>query len=168
MACFRFKMWWMAQRMGDKGGDVPHETQFLLVESKAGDGEEDGAHLGAPAAAPVAGTAARPGWGQRLGNRCPPRQKNTPVPPKKAPAKRPGGHNGWGCSHRRRGQKAELQRVWHMRSLRLITGYKTITRLTLYLSTSRRLPLNKLIAHQSSASASIILQALSRGTSRSK
>ena len=70
--------------------------------------------------------------------------------------------------HRRRGQKAELQRVWHMRSLRLITGYKTITRLTLYLSTSRRLPLNKLIAHQSSASASIILQALSRGTSRSK
>lgn len=35
MACFRFKMWWMAQRMGDKGGDVPHETQFLLVESRA-------------------------------------------------------------------------------------------------------------------------------------
>ncbi|KAL6606724.1 hypothetical protein ACP70R_042377 [Stipagrostis hirtigluma subsp. patula] len=42
MACFRFKLWWMAQRMGDKGGDVPHETQFLLVESKsAGDGGED-------------------------------------------------------------------------------------------------------------------------------
>uniref|UniRef100_A0A0D3GDD3 galactinol--sucrose galactosyltransferase n=1 Tax=Oryza barthii TaxID=65489 RepID=A0A0D3GDD3_9ORYZ len=36
MACFRFKLWWMAQRMGEKGGDVPHETQFLLVESKAG------------------------------------------------------------------------------------------------------------------------------------
>ncbi|KAM0878030.1 hypothetical protein ACQ4PT_035118 [Festuca glaucescens] len=38
MACFRFKMWWMAQTMGDKGGDVPHETQFLLVESKAATG----------------------------------------------------------------------------------------------------------------------------------
>uniref|UniRef100_R7W4S2 Galactinol--sucrose galactosyltransferase 2 n=1 Tax=Aegilops tauschii TaxID=37682 RepID=R7W4S2_AEGTA len=43
MACFRFKMWWMAQRMGDKGGDVPHETQFLLVESRAIGGEEDDA-----------------------------------------------------------------------------------------------------------------------------
>ncbi|KAE8779338.1 putative galactinol--sucrose galactosyltransferase 6 [Hordeum vulgare] len=42
MACFRFKMWWMAQRMGDKGGDVPHETQFLLVESRAtGAGEDE-------------------------------------------------------------------------------------------------------------------------------
>ncbi|KAF8733048.1 hypothetical protein HU200_015409 [Digitaria exilis] len=43
MACFRFKLWWMAQRMGEKGGDVPHETQFLLVESRgaAGDGSED-------------------------------------------------------------------------------------------------------------------------------
>ncbi|KAL6898069.1 hypothetical protein ACP4OV_006665 [Aristida adscensionis] len=42
MACFRFKLWWMAQRMGEKGGDVPHETQFLLVESKAaGAGGED-------------------------------------------------------------------------------------------------------------------------------
>ncbi|KAF7099696.1 hypothetical protein CFC21_101300 [Triticum aestivum] len=42
MACFRFKMWWMAQRMGDKGGDVPHETQFLLVESRApGTGGEE-------------------------------------------------------------------------------------------------------------------------------
>uniref|UniRef100_A0ACD5XXX6 Uncharacterized protein n=1 Tax=Avena sativa TaxID=4498 RepID=A0ACD5XXX6_AVESA len=47
MACFRFKMWWMAQRMGDKGGDVPHETQFLLVESKpaaaAADGQDEDA-----------------------------------------------------------------------------------------------------------------------------
>ncbi|CAN6202362.1 unnamed protein product [Urochloa humidicola] len=34
MACFRFKLWWMAQRMGVKGGDVPLETQFLLVESR--------------------------------------------------------------------------------------------------------------------------------------
>lgn len=41
MACFRFKLWWMAQRMGEKGGDVPHETQFLLVESKAVDGGDD-------------------------------------------------------------------------------------------------------------------------------
>uniref|UniRef100_A0A0D9WMF1 galactinol--sucrose galactosyltransferase n=1 Tax=Leersia perrieri TaxID=77586 RepID=A0A0D9WMF1_9ORYZ len=42
MACFRFKLWWMAQRMGEKGGDVPHETQFLLVESKsAAAGGED-------------------------------------------------------------------------------------------------------------------------------
>ncbi|XP_062233488.1 probable galactinol--sucrose galactosyltransferase 6 [Phragmites australis] len=42
MACFRFKLWWMAQRMGEKGGDVPHETQFLLVESRgAGAGGEE-------------------------------------------------------------------------------------------------------------------------------
>lgn len=39
MACFRFKLWWMAQRMGDKGSQVPLETQFLLVETK------DGSHL---------------------------------------------------------------------------------------------------------------------------
>ncbi|CAM0913000.1 unnamed protein product [Alopecurus aequalis] len=46
MACFRFKMWWMAQRMGDKGGDVPHETQFLLVESEpAGGAEEDTSYV---------------------------------------------------------------------------------------------------------------------------
>ncbi|KAM0918564.1 hypothetical protein ACQ4PT_009055 [Festuca glaucescens] len=46
MACFRFKMWWMAQRMGVKGGDVPHETQFLLVESKAaGDSEEETSYV---------------------------------------------------------------------------------------------------------------------------
>ncbi|KAH7688526.1 raffinose synthase protein [Dioscorea alata] len=34
MASFRFKLWWMAQRMGDRGRDVPLETQFLLLESK--------------------------------------------------------------------------------------------------------------------------------------
>ncbi|KAJ0984748.1 hypothetical protein J5N97_003104 [Dioscorea zingiberensis] len=34
MASFRFKLWWMAQRMGNRGGDVPLETQFLLLESK--------------------------------------------------------------------------------------------------------------------------------------
>lgn len=36
IACFRFKLWWMAQRMGDKGRDIPLETQFLLVETKDG------------------------------------------------------------------------------------------------------------------------------------
>lgn len=39
MACFRFKLWWMAQKMGDKGRDIPLETQFLLLETK------DGSHL---------------------------------------------------------------------------------------------------------------------------
>ncbi|KAL9224432.1 hypothetical protein vseg_000462 [Gypsophila vaccaria] len=39
MACFRFKLWWMAQKMGDKGGDIPLETQFLLLETK------DGSHI---------------------------------------------------------------------------------------------------------------------------
>ncbi|CAA2939106.1 probable galactinol--sucrose galactosyltransferase 6 isoform X1 [Olea europaea subsp. europaea] len=34
LACFRFKLWWMAQKMGDKGRDVPLETQFLLMETK--------------------------------------------------------------------------------------------------------------------------------------
>lgn len=36
VACFRFKLWWMAQKMGEKGGDIPLETQFLLVETKEG------------------------------------------------------------------------------------------------------------------------------------
>ncbi|KAL2465547.1 putative galactinol--sucrose galactosyltransferase 6 [Abeliophyllum distichum] len=36
LACFRFKLWWMAQKMGDKGRDIPLETQFLLVETKDG------------------------------------------------------------------------------------------------------------------------------------
>lgn len=39
MACFRFKLWWMAQKMGDKASDIPLETQFLLVETK------DGSHI---------------------------------------------------------------------------------------------------------------------------
>ena len=39
LSCFRFKLWWMAQKMGDKGRDIPLETQFLLVETK------DGSHL---------------------------------------------------------------------------------------------------------------------------
>ncbi|KAI3775431.1 hypothetical protein L1987_50007 [Smallanthus sonchifolius] len=33
MACFRFKLWWMAQKMGDKGSEIPNETQFLLMET---------------------------------------------------------------------------------------------------------------------------------------
>ncbi|CAN1178320.1 Probable galactinol--sucrose galactosyltransferase 6 [Linum perenne] len=47
MSCFRFKLWWMAQRMGDRGKDIPLETQFLLLESKdrshleSDGGEED-------------------------------------------------------------------------------------------------------------------------------
>lgn len=44
MACFRFKLWWMAQKMGDRGRDIPLETQFLLVETKDGSQiESDGA-----------------------------------------------------------------------------------------------------------------------------
>ncbi|KAL2479613.1 putative galactinol--sucrose galactosyltransferase 6 [Abeliophyllum distichum] len=39
LSCFRFKLWWMAQKMGDKGRDIPLETQFLLVETN------DGSHL---------------------------------------------------------------------------------------------------------------------------
>ncbi|XP_010257201.1 PREDICTED: probable galactinol--sucrose galactosyltransferase 2 [Nelumbo nucifera] len=34
MCCFRFKLWWMTQRMGTCGKDVPLETQFMLIESK--------------------------------------------------------------------------------------------------------------------------------------
>ncbi|KAL6858889.1 hypothetical protein ACP4OV_017891 [Aristida adscensionis] len=32
MCTFRFKMWWMTQRMGSLGRDIPVETQFLIVE----------------------------------------------------------------------------------------------------------------------------------------
>ncbi|GJN22924.1 hypothetical protein PR202_gb10533 [Eleusine coracana subsp. coracana] len=43
MCCFRFKLWWMTQRMGTRGSDVPLETQFMLLESRPGDaaGDED-------------------------------------------------------------------------------------------------------------------------------
>lgn len=34
MCCFRFKLWWMTQRMGTCGRDIPLETQFMLIESK--------------------------------------------------------------------------------------------------------------------------------------
>ncbi|XP_038688477.1 probable galactinol--sucrose galactosyltransferase 1 [Tripterygium wilfordii] len=40
MCCFRFKMWWMTQRMGTCGQEIPFETQFLVVEAK------DGSHFG--------------------------------------------------------------------------------------------------------------------------
>ncbi|XP_065849514.1 probable galactinol--sucrose galactosyltransferase 6 isoform X2 [Euphorbia lathyris] len=39
LACFRFKLFWMAQKMGDHGKDIPLETQFLLLETK------DSSHL---------------------------------------------------------------------------------------------------------------------------
>ncbi|XP_042500149.1 probable galactinol--sucrose galactosyltransferase 1 [Macadamia integrifolia] len=46
MCVFRFKMWWMTQRMGSSGKDIPFETQFLIVEgqdgSHFGEGREDG------------------------------------------------------------------------------------------------------------------------------
>jgi raffinose synthase len=42
MCLFRFKLWWMTQRMGTCGKDIPLETQFMLVESKDNsDGETD-------------------------------------------------------------------------------------------------------------------------------
>ncbi|CAN6450438.1 unnamed protein product [Victoria cruziana] len=36
MCTFRFKLWWMTQRMGSYGRDVPFETQFLIVEGPDG------------------------------------------------------------------------------------------------------------------------------------
>ncbi|KAG8472540.1 hypothetical protein CXB51_034424 [Gossypium anomalum] len=38
MCVFRFKMWWMTQRMGACGQDIPFETQFLIVEARDGSG----------------------------------------------------------------------------------------------------------------------------------
>jgi raffinose synthase len=46
---FRFKMWWMTQRMGTSGRDIPFETQFLLVEAA----DADGSHLAGDGAAAV-------------------------------------------------------------------------------------------------------------------
>ena len=46
MSCFRFKLWWMTQRMGSCGKDIPLETQFMLVESKdTTEGEREDAPL---------------------------------------------------------------------------------------------------------------------------
>ncbi|KAJ6980533.1 hypothetical protein D5086_022697 [Populus alba] len=36
MCVFRFKMWWMTQRMGNYGREIPFETQFLIVEARDG------------------------------------------------------------------------------------------------------------------------------------
>lgn len=40
MCLFRFKLWWMTQRMGTCGQDIPFETQFMIVEAR------DGSHFG--------------------------------------------------------------------------------------------------------------------------
>ncbi|GFQ02546.1 probable galactinol--sucrose galactosyltransferase 1 [Phtheirospermum japonicum] len=40
MCVFRFKLWWMTQRMGSAGQDIPFETQFLIVE-----GRDDGLYV---------------------------------------------------------------------------------------------------------------------------
>ncbi|TVU40062.1 hypothetical protein EJB05_13510 [Eragrostis curvula] len=42
LCLFRFKLWWMTQRMGVSGRDVPLETQFMLIEvPPTGAGEDD-------------------------------------------------------------------------------------------------------------------------------
>ncbi|KAF2307911.1 hypothetical protein GH714_033321 [Hevea brasiliensis] len=49
MCCFRFKLWWMTQRMGICGKDIPLETQFMLVESRdGGEGVQDDAQTITP------------------------------------------------------------------------------------------------------------------------
>lgn len=40
LSVFRFKLWWMTQRIGTCGQDIPPETQFLIVETN------DGSHFG--------------------------------------------------------------------------------------------------------------------------
>ncbi|GLT79529.1 hypothetical protein SLA2020_510140 [Shorea laevis] len=42
MCVFRFKMWWMTQRMGNCGQDIPFETQFLIVEARDGSHFDEG------------------------------------------------------------------------------------------------------------------------------
>lgn len=44
VCCFRFKLWWMTQRMGTNGRDMPLETQFMLLECP-----NDGTETDAPA-----------------------------------------------------------------------------------------------------------------------
>lgn len=41
MCLFRFKLWWMTQRMGTCGKDIPLETQFMLIESKDTSSDEN-------------------------------------------------------------------------------------------------------------------------------
>ncbi|KAG7025001.1 putative galactinol--sucrose galactosyltransferase 1 [Cucurbita argyrosperma subsp. argyrosperma] len=47
MCGFRFKLWWMTQRMGNSGKEIPVETQFLVVEvcngSNVAGNKEEGA-----------------------------------------------------------------------------------------------------------------------------
>uniref|UniRef100_A0A7N0RC68 galactinol--sucrose galactosyltransferase n=1 Tax=Kalanchoe fedtschenkoi TaxID=63787 RepID=A0A7N0RC68_KALFE len=40
MCLFRFKLWWMTQRMGTCGQDIPFETQFMLVECDKGSSDD--------------------------------------------------------------------------------------------------------------------------------
>lgn len=46
MCVFRFKMWWMTQRMGNCGQDIPFETQFLIVEAREGSHFDNGSEIG--------------------------------------------------------------------------------------------------------------------------
>ncbi|KAJ1415527.1 Glycosyl hydrolases 36 [Sesbania bispinosa] len=46
MCAFRFKMWWMTQRMGTCGQEVPIETQFLLIEAHNGSDIDGGINNG--------------------------------------------------------------------------------------------------------------------------
>lgn len=46
MCLFRFKMWWMTQRMGTWGQEVPIETQFLLIEAHEGSDIDGGINNG--------------------------------------------------------------------------------------------------------------------------
>ncbi|XP_023525173.1 probable galactinol--sucrose galactosyltransferase 1 [Cucurbita pepo subsp. pepo] len=36
LCAFRFKLWWMTQRMGTSGQEIPFETQFMVVEARDG------------------------------------------------------------------------------------------------------------------------------------
>lgn len=45
MCLFRFKLWWMTQRVGTCGKDIPLETQFMLVMTK---GTSEGQHEDSP------------------------------------------------------------------------------------------------------------------------
>ncbi|PPS12045.1 hypothetical protein GOBAR_AA08598 [Gossypium barbadense] len=47
MCVFRFKMWWMTQRMGTCGQDIPFETQFLIVEARdcSGNGDDSAVYV---------------------------------------------------------------------------------------------------------------------------
>ncbi|KAJ0986939.1 hypothetical protein J5N97_005295 [Dioscorea zingiberensis] len=46
MCTFRFKLWWMTQRMGSHGKEIPYETQFLVVEGRDGSHFGDGDEVG--------------------------------------------------------------------------------------------------------------------------